>query len=87
MAGGAAGDVVLKSERLVEPGTGSGADLRHSRPMPNPVPNAWHCQRPTSPGKSYLLQALAEVTRGLYFAATEATEAESLRLFSEALVR
>jgi AAA+ ATPase superfamily predicted ATPase len=38
-------------------------------------------------GKSYLLQALAEVTGGLYFAATEATEAESLRQFSEALVR
>jgi AAA+ ATPase superfamily predicted ATPase len=38
-------------------------------------------------GKSYLLQALAQETRGLYFAATEATEAESLRLFADALVR
>ncbi len=38
-------------------------------------------------GKSYLLQALAEQTGGLYFAATEATEAESLRLFADALVR
>lgn len=38
-------------------------------------------------GKSYLLQALAERLGGLYFAATEATEAESLRLFTEALVR
>ncbi|WP_182876983.1 AAA family ATPase [Microbispora sp. H10670] len=38
-------------------------------------------------GKSYLLQALAEETGGMYFAATEATEAESLRLFADALVR
>ncbi|MFI7642987.1 ATP-binding protein [Nonomuraea sp. NPDC049400] len=38
-------------------------------------------------GKSFLLQALAEATDGLYFAATEATEAESLRLFTEALTR
>ncbi|MET7417666.1 ATP-binding protein [Dactylosporangium sp. NPDC005555] len=38
-------------------------------------------------GKSYLLQALAAATGGMYFAATEATEAESLRLFSEALTR
>lgn len=38
-------------------------------------------------GKSYLLQALAQETGGLYFAATEATEAESLRLFADALVR
>jgi AAA+ ATPase superfamily predicted ATPase len=38
-------------------------------------------------GKSYLLQALAQQTGGLYFAATEATEAESLRLFADALVR
>lgn len=38
-------------------------------------------------GKSYLLQALAQQTNGLYFAATEATEAESLRLFADALVR
>ncbi|MFG1703503.1 ATP-binding protein [Nonomuraea sp. M3C6] len=38
-------------------------------------------------GKSFLLQALAEVTDGMYFAATEATEAESLRLFTEALTR
>lgn len=36
-------------------------------------------------GKSYLLQALAQSTGGLYFAATEATEAESLRLFGAAL--
>jgi AAA+ ATPase superfamily predicted ATPase len=34
-----------------------------------------------------LLQALAQETDGLYFAATEATEAESLRLFADALVR
>ncbi|WP_283138515.1 AAA family ATPase [Rhizohabitans arisaemae] len=38
-------------------------------------------------GKSFLLQALAEATGGMYFAATEATEAESLRLFDEALTR
>ncbi|GIF43041.1 AAA family ATPase [Actinoplanes xinjiangensis] len=38
-------------------------------------------------GKSYLLQAVAEATGGMYFAATEATEAESLRLFAEALSR
>lgn len=38
-------------------------------------------------GKSFLLQALAEQTGGLYFAATEAAEAESLRLFAEALTR
>ncbi|HEX6468398.1 MAG TPA: ATP-binding protein [Streptosporangiaceae bacterium] len=38
-------------------------------------------------GKSYLLQALAQRLGGLYFAATEATEAESLRLFADALVR
>jgi len=38
-------------------------------------------------GKSFLLQALAEATGGLYFAATEATEAESLRLFAGALSR
>ncbi len=36
-------------------------------------------------GKSYLLQALAEATGGLYFAATEATEVESLRLLGAAL--
>lgn len=38
-------------------------------------------------GKSYLLQALAQRMGGLYFAAIEATEAESLRLFADALVR
>nr|WP_285621829.1 ATP-binding protein [Kineosporia sp. NBRC 101677] len=38
-------------------------------------------------GKSFLLQAVVEQADGLYFAATEATEAESLRLFSEALAR
>ncbi|MGH3281520.1 MAG: AAA family ATPase, partial [Trebonia sp.] len=38
-------------------------------------------------GKSYLLQALAREAGGLYFAATEATEAESLRLFTDALLR
>ena len=38
-------------------------------------------------GKSFLLQALAEAAGGMYFAATEATEAESLRLFTEALTR
>jgi uncharacterized protein len=38
-------------------------------------------------GKSYLLQALAQETGGLYFAATEATEAESLRLFADTLLR
>jgi uncharacterized protein len=38
-------------------------------------------------GKSYLLQAIAQQLGGLYFAATEATEAESLRLFADALVR
>jgi uncharacterized protein len=38
-------------------------------------------------GKSYLLQALTQTAGGLYFAATEATEAESLRLFADTLVR
>ena len=38
-------------------------------------------------GKSFLLQALAEATGGMYFAATEATEAESLRLLTESLAR
>jgi AAA+ ATPase superfamily predicted ATPase len=38
-------------------------------------------------GKSFLLQALAQETGGMYFAATEATEAESLRLFADALIR
>ena len=34
-----------------------------------------------------MLQAVAEASGGMYFAATEATEAESLRLFAEALSR
>jgi len=38
-------------------------------------------------GKSFLLQAAADATGGLYFGATEATEAESLRIFADALVR
>jgi uncharacterized protein len=38
-------------------------------------------------GKSFLLQALAEATGGMYFAATEATESESIRLFTDALTR
>jgi hypothetical protein len=38
-------------------------------------------------GKSYLLQALTQQMGGLYFGSTEAVEAESLRLFTEALVR
>lgn len=38
-------------------------------------------------GKSFLLQALTEAAGGLYFASTEATEAESLRLFTEGLAR
>jgi AAA+ ATPase superfamily predicted ATPase len=38
-------------------------------------------------GKSFLLQAIAEAAGGMYFAATEATETESLRLFTEALSR
>jgi uncharacterized protein len=38
-------------------------------------------------GKSFLLQALSEAAGGMYFAATEATEAESLRLFTDALAR
>jgi uncharacterized protein len=38
-------------------------------------------------GKSFLLQALTQETGGLYFAATEATEAESLRLFADAMLR
>ena len=38
-------------------------------------------------GKSFLLQALSKASDGMYFAATEATEAESLRLFAEALGR
>jgi AAA+ ATPase superfamily predicted ATPase len=36
-------------------------------------------------GKTYLLEALTRETTGLYFGATLATEAESLRLFAEAL--
>jgi uncharacterized protein len=36
-------------------------------------------------GKTYLLQALAEQTDGLYFGATQATETESLALFAAAL--
>lgn len=38
-------------------------------------------------GKSFLLEALARESGGLYFGATEATEAESLRIFADALVR
>lgn len=38
-------------------------------------------------GKSYLLQAATEAGGGMYFAATEATEAESLRLFADTLSR
>src|SRR5918996_4098076 len=36
-------------------------------------------------GKTYLLSALAEQMGGFYFEATEATEAESLRMFGAAL--
>jgi len=36
-------------------------------------------------GKTYLLQALTRSVGGFYFGATQATEAESLRLFAEAL--
>jgi uncharacterized protein len=36
-------------------------------------------------GKTYLLQALVEATGGLYFGATEATAADSLRQFADAL--
>ncbi len=36
-------------------------------------------------GKTFLVEALARETGGCYFGATEATEAESLRLFAEAL--
>ena len=38
-------------------------------------------------GKSYLLQALAAALRGIYFPALELTEAVSLRLFADELVR
>jgi uncharacterized protein len=38
-------------------------------------------------GKSYLLQALAAATGGIYFPALELTEAVSLRLFSDELIR
>ena len=38
-------------------------------------------------GKTYLLQALAEAYGGFYFGAVEATEAESLRQFGDALAR
>src|SRR5262245_36084994 len=37
-------------------------------------------------GKSYLLQALATATGGLYFPALELTETVSLRLFADALI-
>jgi AAA+ ATPase superfamily predicted ATPase len=36
-------------------------------------------------GKTYLVEALARATGGLYFSATEATEAESLQQFARAL--
>src|SRR5690349_14726002 len=36
-------------------------------------------------GKTYLLQALAEESGGLYYGATEATETESLALFATAV--
>ncbi|MFC0863657.1 ATP-binding protein [Sphaerimonospora cavernae] len=36
-------------------------------------------------GKTFLVEALARETGGFYFGATEATETESLRLFSDAL--
>jgi AAA+ ATPase superfamily predicted ATPase len=36
-------------------------------------------------GKTFLLEALARETGGLYYGATEATEAESLRLFGQAV--
>jgi hypothetical protein len=38
-------------------------------------------------GKTYLLDALADAVGGFYFGATEATTADSLRLFGEALGR
>lgn len=38
-------------------------------------------------GKSFLLQALAEATGGFYYAAVEASAAESLRLLGEAIAR
>ena len=38
-------------------------------------------------GKSYLLQALAAATGGIYFPALEVTEAVALRLFADELVR
>jgi AAA+ ATPase superfamily predicted ATPase len=38
-------------------------------------------------GKSYLLAALAQESGGMYFPATEAAEAESLRLFTAVLAR
>lgn len=38
-------------------------------------------------GKSFLLQALAEATGGFYYAALEASAAESLRLLGEAVAR
>jgi AAA+ ATPase superfamily predicted ATPase len=36
-------------------------------------------------GKTYLVEALAEQTRGLYFGATQATETESLTMFAAAV--
>src|SRR5690606_17480415 len=38
-------------------------------------------------GKSFLLQALADATDGFYYAAVEASAAESLRLLGEAIAR
>ncbi len=38
-------------------------------------------------GKSYLLQALTAVAGGIYFPALEVTEAVSLRLFADELIR
>jgi uncharacterized protein len=38
-------------------------------------------------GKSYLLQALADALDGIYFPALQLTEAVSLRLFTDELIR
>ena len=38
-------------------------------------------------GKSYLLQALAEALGGIYFPGLQLTEAVSLRLFTDELIR
>ncbi|HEX6467553.1 MAG TPA: ATP-binding protein [Streptosporangiaceae bacterium] len=56
-----------------------------SHPTPEPILGVVSGRR--RQGKTFLLDALCRATGGFYFAATEATEAESLRQFGAALSR